>query len=78
MDSPKTLKEQLSGVDTPPMDSFSKEKVATSQHHEAKDEAGRTQPWRQILEGVADHHESTEDNDFFTCSHGFYTQSLAA
>ena len=47
------------------------------QHPRAKDDDGRIQPWRQILEGVADHHESDEGNDFFACSHGFYTQSLA-
>ena len=47
------------------------------EHPHAKDDDGRVQPWRQILEGVADHHESDEGNDFFACSHGFYTQSLA-
>ena len=78
MDSPKDLNEQSSGVDTAPMDGPSKDKVAASLHHQAKDEAARTQPWRQILDNVADHHESNEDNDFFTCSHGFYTQSVAA
>lgn len=78
MDSPKDLNKQLSGADIPSMDGLSSEKVATSLHHASKDEAGRLQPWRKILEDVADHHESNEDNDFFTCSHGFYTQSVAA
>ena len=46
-------------------------------HSHDKDDDGRTQPWRQILEGVADQHESDEGNDFFACSQGFYSQSLA-
>ena len=78
MESPKSL-EQHHGMAEPSVNVEGEKKTTDSekQHPHAKDDDGRIQPWRQILEGVADHHESDEGNDFFACSHGFYSQSLA-
>jgi hypothetical protein len=73
MDSPKSLR-----ADTPKaVTSFTTGDVNVASV-QSGDELGRVQPWKKIMEGVADRHEANPENDLFTCSHGFYSQSVAA